>query len=266
MPMHLRALPLLWLGFVVFSPLASAQGRDPFAGPNQFPQFRNLSGLSGGGYGLDSQGYPSLSGATAFSTPIAYVLGHDRLWLALAKASFSLAPGFSGGDSNGTGVFSFGHTFGRFNLAFTDLIKSAHGDQAYNLQLGYVPSLDSSWGFSVGVQDWQGNGGAAGLGVPGDQLSARSLFGVVTYRVGLRPRPLYVSAGIGRHRFARLFGSLSYQLSRPLRVWLEEDGYGINTGILITHPLRIGSKPVEIYNTLGLLRGRYFVWSVGWTF
>jgi hypothetical protein len=263
-PTYQPYIAALWAMLVCALPLrADAQKQDPFLGANQFPQFRNLSGLAGGGYGLDSQGYPSLSGPTAFSTPIAYVLGHDHFWLSTAKASFSGLFSFGNGDSNGSGVISFGHTLGSFNIAFTDFIKSATFDQSYNLQIEYLPKRYSAWAISAGVQDWQGNGGAAGTGVPGDHASSRSIFGVVTYRLGLRPHPLYLSLGVGRHRFGRLFGSMSYQLARPIRVWLEEDGYGINTGLLFARRLRLGPGAAEFDTSIGLLRGRYFVLSVG---
>src|SRR5690242_16955907 len=110
---------------------AAAQ-HNPFVGPGQYPQFRNLSGLAGGAYGLDAEGEGSLSGPTAYSTPIAYVLGHDQFRIGIGKASFSTSPNFDNNHSNGKGIFTFGHTFGSFNFAVTDFIKSAQWDQAYN--------------------------------------------------------------------------------------------------------------------------------------
>lgn len=100
---------LAGMGLGIARQSAGAQG-DPTIGPGQFPQFRNLSGLSGGGYGVDSQGYSSLSGPTAFSTPIAHVLGRGHFRLELAKASFGLFPNISGRGSNGTAVIAYGQT------------------------------------------------------------------------------------------------------------------------------------------------------------
>src|SRR5207249_2501548 len=90
---------------------ASAQRRDPFAGPGRYPEYRNLSGLSGGGYGLNADGYGSLSGPTALSTPIGYVLGRDQFRFQGAQASFTGSPEFGEHKSNGTGAFAYGHTF-----------------------------------------------------------------------------------------------------------------------------------------------------------
>jgi hypothetical protein len=241
---------------------AGAQG-DPTIGPGQFPQFRNLSGLSGGGYGVDSQGYSSLSGPTAFSTPIAHVLGRSHLRLEIAKASFRLLPDFSGRGSNGTALISYGQTVGRLNILFSDMFKSGDLDQSYNCQIQYIPSPGAKWVGSIGVQDWNGNGGAAGTGVPGDNSVSRSVFGVVTYRWDTRENPVYLTLGAGRHRFRSLFGSVSYQVSGPMRTWAEYDGFGVNLGVLLTARTRRYGRPVELNTTLGLLRGKYFFFSVG---
>lgn len=249
-----------------FSPSRALTQKDPFTGTNQFPQYRNLSGLAGGGYGVDEDGYPSLTGPTAFSTPVAHVLGHGRFWLAGAKTSFDSKPALINKATNGTGVLTFGFTLDRFNIALTDLFKSADLDQAYNAQIQYVFGRKARWAASFGVQDWNGNGGAAGTSIRGDRLTSRSIFGVVTYRADTGATPFYLSAGIGRHRFGRLFGSASYQFVKPVRLWLEDDGYGINVGLLFATRFRAGNKPVELSTSVGLLKGQYFVWTLGFGF
>lgn len=251
-------------------------GQDPVAGREQFPEFRNFSGLAGSGYGVDSKGYPSLSGPTAFSTPVAHVLGHDHFRVLFAKTSFTSSPEFSNKKSDGTLFGTFGHTFGRINVAITDMVLSDTLNQAFNLQAQYIPSADSRLVGSIGIQDLRGGGGSAGNGVAGDDRNSRSYFGVVTYRVdtGRSPnvsdpaedddsvrRPLYVSLGIGTRRFHDPFGSVSYQVVKPVRFWAEHDGFGFNEGVTAAWMVGTGKHRVELSTTIGLQKSRYFTWA-----
>ncbi len=236
---------------------------QPAVGANQFPQYRQISGLAGGGYGLDQTGRSSLSGPTAFSTPIAYVLGHDEFRLGVSSESFDSAPNWGANHANGKGLVSYGHTFGQFNIMATDLFKSHTLDQAYNLQVGIIPLRNQQPGFSLGIQDITGTGGSAGEGLPTDRHSSQSVFAVTTYRIATRRRPIYVTAGIGTHRFAKAFASASYQFLKPLRGWIEQDGWGFNEGILLTGRTGRGRTSTEFSANVGLIRGRYFTFAVG---
>src|SRR5437016_12117087 len=92
---------------------ASFAADDPTAGPERFPQFRNLSALAGSGFGADARGFSSLSGPTALSTPVAHVLGHNQFRIAGGKMSFDSSPTLSSGKSNGTFYLMYGATLGR---------------------------------------------------------------------------------------------------------------------------------------------------------
>src|SRR5271166_4257866 len=105
---HTR-VPLLALLLFVAARRGLAQ-RNPFIGAGDYPQFRVLSGLAGGSYGVDERGYGSLSGPTAYSTPTAFVLGRDQFEIGIGKTSFSLEPNFDNNHSNGKGIISYGHT------------------------------------------------------------------------------------------------------------------------------------------------------------
>jgi hypothetical protein len=249
--------PILASALLLFTLAKQAFSQhNPFTGAGDYPQYRVLSGLAGGGYGVDERGYGSLSGPTAFSTPIAYVLGRDQFEIGITKTSFSLSPNFGNQASNGKGIITYGHTFGQFNLMATDLFKSTGLDQAYNLQIAYMPSARARLVPSIGVQDVLGLGGSAGEGLPTDKYSSRSVFGVVTYRLDTGRRPVYLSIGGGTHRFSNSFESVSYQVNRPMRVWLEYDGYGINEGALFA--FRLGGRRAPILNTVvGLVRTQY---------
>ena len=162
-----------------------------------------------------------------------------------------------------TYALSYGQTFGRINVLATYMIKSSAGDAAYNLQAEWIPGRNSRWAISLGIQDIRGTGGSAGEGYPTDGLSSRSPFGVATYQISAGRNPVFVSAGLGRHRFGRgVFGSVSWQAARPARLWAEQDGYGVNFGVLLAaHPFR--HQRTELTANLGFVRGQYFLISGG---
>lgn len=244
-------------------PVPGLAQRDPTSGPNQFPQFRNLSGLAGCGYGADPRGYRSLSGPVAFSTPVAHTLGRGMVQMAGGTLSFHSLPEISGRKSNGSGFITVGATLSRINLAGTFFIKSSALDQVFHLQAQYIPDPGAKWAFSLGGQDIQGRGGSAGDAFLEDVQSSQSLFGVLTYRWDTGRRPVYLSAGIGTRRFGRLFGSVSHQVATPLRIWAESDGYGVNYGLLGVCRLGRGFRAAELSATIGMVKGQYFVFSVG---
>lgn len=254
---------LLAIALMLASALPGLAQRDPTSGPNQFPQFRNLSGLAGSGYGVDIYGYRSLSGPVALSTPVAHTLGRGLVQLSGGALSFDSQPDLNGRDTNGSAFGTVGISFARFNLAGTFFVKSSSLDQVFNLQLQYIPDPGSKWVWSLGAQDIQGRGGASGESFPGDKKSSQSLFGVVTYRWDTPRSPIYISAGIGRHRFGRLFGSISHQILPPVRLWMESDGYGINYGILGAWRLGHGRRSSELTTSVGLIKGQYFIFSIG---
>ncbi len=253
----------VWCG-LLFCPLAvQAQRGDPFGGFNSYPQFRNLSGLSGSGYGVDIQGYRSLSGPVAFSTPVAHTLGRGQVQIGGGAMGFDSTLQYQGSKSNGSSYLTLGATAGRLNVAGTFFIKSGSFDQVYNAQIQYIPDEGTKWVFSLGAQDIEGRGGAAGEALPEDQLSSQSFFGVLTYRWDTGRNPIYVSAGFGTRRYGRMFGSISHQVFKPLRVWAEADGYSLNYGVTGAWRLAPGRRGLEVSTTLGMIRGQYLAWSLG---
>src|SRR3954470_13205377 len=91
--------------FLLVIPIA-ALAQNELVGKDQFPQFRTLSGLVAGGYGLNMDGTPTFKGAMALSTPVGQSLGAGRFAFALANTSSDMRPRFfdNGHDakSNGT--------------------------------------------------------------------------------------------------------------------------------------------------------------------
>lgn len=253
---------LLGIGLCLL-PLAASAQHDPTIGPGDYPQYRNLSALSGSTYGLDERGYVSLSGPTAYSTPVAHVLGHGRWQLGVGRTSFSLLPSLDTGGSNGTAFATVGVTVGSFNIASSYMLKSTHGDQAYNVQIGLIPPRGSRLALSVGIQDIEGRGGASGEGLSSDGQNSRSFFGVMTYRIDTPRAPVFLTLGAGEHRFRNLFGSVSYQVARPMRVFLEHDGFGFNPGMLYTWGVGGRRGGPQLTTLIGLQRFRYLTISTG---
>jgi len=264
------SLGLALAGSLLLGLARTAAAQDPTSGFDDFPEFRNLSGLSGCGYGLTNGGFLSLSGPTAFSTPVGPVLGHSQAWFGGGLTSFNSSPADKSRNSNSTGFGTYGMTFGRMNIAFTDMVISwPHRryapDQAFNMQVQPIPDRDSRVAWAAAIQDLGGAGASAGAGVPGDTRTSRSLFGVATYRIstGTGISPVFLSGGIGTRRYKGGFGSASFQAIKPVRLWIEEDGFGFNEGVLGTWNVTEGRRPLEVTSMLGLQKGRYFTWSFG---
>lgn len=247
----------------------TAAAQNPFVGFDHFPQFRQLSGLSGGGFGLDPDGWGSLSGATAYSSPIGYALGHDQVRIQGGETFFSWHH-FTHKNSTGKANFMYGHTFGNINIAYSYFVKSFEGDASTNLQLSYFSKNRNEPGFSVGVQDIAGHGGSAGAGDPGDNRSSRSFFAAATMPIPVSTNgaPIYLTGGWGTRRFGKGFASASYQVYGPARLWTEFDGWGFNEGVLFTvRPSGTteegeGQRSFEADILLGVIRGKYPTVSV----
>ena len=244
---------LLAAFLVLILPTSAAAQRDLF-GMDRFPQFRGLSGLAGGGFGVSPDGRASLSGAAAFSTPIAHVLGHQQWRLGYGFISRNDKLTLNMGGGNGTGVIMYGHSFPGWNIAISDMILSSIGDQAFNLQAQFVSPAESRVNFSVGVQDIEGKGGAAGTGVPGDDRLSRSFFGAATLQATEGQNPLWLSAGWGSRRFRNGFVNASVRVAQPLRLWAEYDGFDGNFGLLLAARTGSGERPVELTFLLGVVK------------
>jgi hypothetical protein len=221
------------VGLAALGGAAAAQGSgiSPFAGRAQYPQFRFLSGLSGGGFAVDREGRPNPEGAMALSTPIGYALGGWR-WAAVAgsanergkvKVAFDDA---NREGTNGTAAALLGVPLGRYgHAAASVMVLSSYGDNVYNLQWQPAGQEGSPVVASLGVQDAEGTGGTAGDGLPTDGRNSASGFVAATWQA--RPG-LHVTLGGGTARFRQGFGSVSWSVARGLKLMAEHDGYGWN--------------------------------------
>src|SRR2546423_5802030 len=125
---------LLWGALLLGWWVPALAQPDPLSGVSRYPEFRNFSGLAGSLYGVDSQGYRSLSGPVALSSPVAHVLGRSHLEIGGGNMSFNSSPEFRQGPSNSTIAITYGHTIERVNIAFSEFLISEALNQAWNLQ------------------------------------------------------------------------------------------------------------------------------------
>ncbi len=267
---HASRLVIFALIATLLIPIASAQ--DPFDGRDEYPQFRNLSGLPGGLFGVLPSGKPGIGGALALSTPIAYSLANGRLALVGADMSFTDRPQFidphgedANPSSNGTlaGMVGIGVPFGNFTVA--DMALSSKLDQVFNIH--FTPKLNNRGvGIGLGVQDIKGHGGGGGAVIDQQEgTHSQSRYAVITHPCG---RSGYLSVGWGDGRFRRPFGSASQGISKWGRALVEFDGFNWNCGLAAKLGAFEGApdRPVEINGFIGLIRGGHTTLGLSATF
>lgn len=252
---------------------AMSQAQAELSGRDRFPQFRGLSGLSGGGFGVTREGKPSFAGAMTYTTPIGYTMGGTSIAFGAGLISIDRSFRFGGfsestttRDGNGTGFVLGGFNLpgaGRVAAGFS--LLSGLGDNISTLQ--FSPNLEGRIQFSAGCQDMGGSGGSAGEGRPGDSDSSRSFYAAATSEV---TQGVFLTAGAGTRRFQKGFGSLSAQISPKFKALVEHDGWNLNFGVAYNPgPLyKVDNwdaarvRTAELTMFAGLIQGRYAGWSV----
>lgn len=249
----------LFLTLAILSATSFAQQR--FDGKRQYPQARSISGLAGGGFGVDAKGVPTMRGALALSTPIAYSVSSDH---AVLTGGTTSADGslkwFDGAvetnGSNGTAVAMFGQRIGDVD-AGVSLVQTSRlsEDRVINLQL----SPRRTFGrlrVAAGVQDLLDDT----VTTPDYEVSAQSYFVAATYETGHR---VFVTVGAGTQRFSSGFGSVSAPLSDTSRLMVEHDGFGWNYGLGLD-VAKYQGQALSMF--LGSCQGRYATWSLSLRF
>jgi hypothetical protein len=255
---------------------------QPLSGPGQYPQFRNVSGLPGGLFGVSADGRPSMLGAMTISTPIGYSLGHNHIGLGFANMSRDRTLRFpqsrtNNDDANGTGFGMIGLTSRYGHVTLSGMVLSGIGDTVLNAQFQpNLPRMPKGLGVSFGVQDAFSTGGSAGVRRPEDTQTSRSFFGVATYEAA---RGVHLSVGAGDRRFQGVFGSASVNVGQRVKLFVENDTFNTNYGIgWNVGPLRrrqserytltSDDDPYrgDVFLTLGIIRQSRAFWGVAVTF
>ena len=256
----ITGLSLCFLFQIVSSTFVRAQVIEPTAGFYSYHQLRVMNGTGGSGYGLDGEGNYSLTGPVAYTTPVAYTLGHRHLVFGGGQHSFSGRPIFSSAEGNWGAFATYGDSFGKWNFAVTDDVVDVQTLQLFNVQAQYVPPIVRGLRISGGILDLFDS--AKSYNQNYKVISSFTYFGVATYEIPLKGKPLYLSLGAGSRRYGKGFGSLSYQFLHPLRGWVEADRYSVNTGIQYSTKVGHGRRGVPFNMTMGAARLRYFLFGV----
>jgi hypothetical protein len=250
------------LAMVSFSSLGFCQVE--LIGPGRFPETRQMSGLSGGSFGVLPNGTPSFRGAMALSTPIAYSLGNWHWAMGVNSTSPTMRfRGFdtdaSGQTSSGTGELMVGIPTRAGNLTLSVMPISVHMDEnAINLQ--FTPNQLGPVRWGVGVQDIQES---SNTHRPFEPRSSRSPFVVATAQL---TEEGYASVGYGSQRFGGIFGNVSQSIGN-FKALAEYDTYNWNYGMATRLGDFVGfGHAIEATLFAGYVRGKYATWSLTFTF
>jgi hypothetical protein len=249
--------------------------QSELTGKDQFPQFRSLSGLVGGLFGVMPNGDTNFHGAMALSTPIAYSLGSGRFAFGIANTSgnsrirfFDRGSGETQSNGTAEGMVGLGTPVGNFTVG--GMILSARGDNVLNLHFSPKLNVDR-FGFGVGVQDAFNTGGSSGEALDLAHVGgiSRSLYAVATAQVA---QDAFVSVGTGTRRFKGIFVNGSAQIVPHIKALAEYDtfnwNYGIAGDIGRFHLGNSGERPIDIQTTayVGYVRGKYITWGLTFSF
>ncbi len=259
----------------VLAGAGAAMAQAELVGYKQYPQFRNLSGLPGGGFGINAEGHPDFKGAMAYSTPIAYTLTDWRMSLGGSALSRDRSFYWFGGNDlvqgNGTGFFMLGVPLGRFgDFTASWMFLSELGDNVVNLQWS-PPWQQGDVRYAVGVQDVVGGGGSSGEGQTDDSAASNTWYVVATYRA---QENLHMSLGAGDKRFNPVFGNISYDFAERWKAVVEHDSFNWNYGIAYDLGRLAGQGetwdgPGRGLNgtvMIGLVKGKFAFWNNNFAF
>jgi hypothetical protein len=263
----------LWALVAVAGLSAVGQAQvDPWNFRGQFPQFRDLSGLPGSGFGVNAKGLPSIRGAMALSTPIGFSLGSGLIDVGISSRSVNSRPQFfnlgRGGNVNSDGTLQvmagLGTPIGTFTGSFE--VVSTALDSVLNLQYQLPLKLEGA-GVSIGVQNLANRPHAASDRVVGEDDLSRSYFAVGSYEFSPGN---WVSLGLGDVRFKGVFGSVSVMAAERLKVMTEYDTFGWNTGVAYSlgRIPNIGDRfdRGEVTVWAGLIQGRRATIALNYAF
>lgn len=197
-----------------------------------YPEFRYISGLPGGGYGVTEAGRIGFDGALQINIPVGYTPGAGNYSFALhagaQKAGFPSS--LSGTEVNGTGTYGLGFFSHEHAFWLANMETSRDRESAYNAQLQVVPEKGNRPGIAVGVVDGFSQR-ASTLSRPND-ADGRSFFAAATTRRYSKPdHPIYVTVGAGSGRFRnRPFAGISYGWTDRVKLIGEYDAWNVNVG------------------------------------
>lgn len=223
--MHGRLVALL-LGFAG----AVAVGADEFEG---YPQFRYISGLPGGGYAVDPDGYVGFDGALQMNVPVAYTPAAGSYVVSYHSSAINggIEISFGGDDANGTGTFAAGCGPEGHGLYLAAMLtgKGNGGEAAYNLQYQILSETDSRPALAIGVVDILNMRPERQSDIFGG--GGRSFYLAATRGYPDARYPSYWTVGVGDGRFNdHPFAGVCVEVSPRVKLAAEYDGWNVNAG------------------------------------
>lgn len=210
---------------LVLSTLAVAEDLEPYS------DFRYMSGLPGGGYGVTSGGHVGFDGALQMNIPIGYTPGAGQFSIAGSTSATNggIPTSINDEDANSTLTLGFGMTIQDYRLWVADMVIGEGWQDAINLQLQVVPEHESWPAISVGVTDLMND--FYSLYIHRDHHDSRSFFVAATKQFGDALHPWWGTLGFGNRRFnSNPFLGVSYQLLPQVKLTAEYDGWNLNAG------------------------------------
>lgn len=238
------------LALLVFGSLA-------FASPDEFynyPEFRYLSALPGGGFGVTPLGRVGFDGAVQANIPVAYTPSCGNYMAGYWSASNEprhIHIGTQGDNINGTGLLAAG--FGRpgHGLYAAYMVTSRENEGAFNAQYQLTRDNWDKPALAIGLVDLNNNRDSS---IARHQGGARSVYAVATGRLGRPDHFVYVTLGLGSGRFNnRLFGGVSWPASDKLTVYGEYDGWNVNAGLAVSPWSRFSERRWNLTGTFALI-------------
>jgi hypothetical protein len=192
----------------------------------QYFQFRKMSSLSGSGFGVTIDGTPNISGAMAFSTPIAYSLGGNVYQIGVGTRSDNELPQFinlndvSHNESSGDAEVMAGIGTRAGNFTFGYEAVSYRKDTVFHLEW-QLPIHSKDLGVAVGAQNITNR-------PEGGYHESRSFYAVGTYQYAPGD---HFSVGYGDSRFHGPFANTDYEINSKFKATFEWDTYEFNPGV-----------------------------------
>ncbi|MEQ1935073.1 MAG: hypothetical protein ABL962_14535 [Fimbriimonadaceae bacterium] len=261
----------LLIGGMLVIPISSFAQSELF-GESSYTSQRGLSGLGGGGFSINVDGRFDRKGATALSTPIGYILGSKQFYAGVSILSGNLSPKFPdfrkdvARNSNGTATGMAGYSTPIGDFCFGGILTTGDFDSSLNVQFSPKGQKGKSR-FSIGCQDVFAtaaeHNGAIQKTLGGG--NSRSPYAVLTTEIG---EGAHATVGAGLKRFKGIFGSVTVPIG-PIQGFVEYDTFNVNFGItsqIYRRSFDLDTREQSAWASIGVVRGKYFYWSLGIAF